>query len=166
MSNTNFNKLIYKDKITSVYDVVSNKNSKVHKTLYNAAVNNYIKYFCEIHSISKEEFNNTFTILEVQNNSIDSPNSIIQRNKTANKKFEMQYKVDLTPFWPEYKFKNSANNVINIDPTEDFGKKEIVYVDYVRGEATVFNNYLDEYNQIPLNNVNINSEISDEMNIK
>lgn len=166
MANTNFNRLIYNDRITSVYDVTYNKNFKIHKLLFTTAVDNYVKYFCQKHDITKDEFEKTFNIIEKQINSIDAPSSIIQRNKTSNKRFELQYIVDLAPFWPNYKYKNVSNTAVTINPAENFGQDEVVYIDYVRNEATVYNNYLDEYKQIPLSNINISTKLSDNLKLK
>lgn len=166
MENINYNKLAFRDRITSVYDVTSNKNCILHKKLYTAAVDNYIKRFCLLHNITKEEFNKVFTVLEKPVNSITAPSSILQRNKLGDKRFELFYIVDLTPFWPSYKYANASSQVVDVNPEEKLAHDEVVYIDYVRGEATMFNRALDEYNQLPISKINRTTKFSEEMNIE
>lgn len=166
MANGNYNKVLYKDKVTTIYDVVYNKGTNIHKQLYNVALNNYIKHFCQLHNITTEVFNNTFKIIEKLPATFDKASVIIQRNITSNTDFDLEYIVDLSIFWPKYVYTNKSNKQILVNPSEQYNKDEITYIDYVRGEATLYNKINDIYYNIPLNNITKDTQISDSMEIK
>lgn len=163
MGQTNYNKLIYKDRINTIYDVVHNKGNIVHKQLYKTALNLYIKHFCAINKITVNEFNDIFRIIEKPAPNYDRPSTIVVCNKTANPSYKLKYIVDLTPFWPVYNYINKPTEVITINKSDNYGNDEITYIDYVKGTAQTINSYTGEKNEIKTNNITVDTLVSDDM---
>ena len=165
MAQANYNKLVYKDRINTIYDVVHNKGYIVHKQLYITALNLYIKHFCTINNLSKAEFNNIFRIIEKPSVNYDAPSTIIICNKVANPNYKLKYIVDLTPFWPKYNYTNTPSKIITIKKSDNYGNDAVSYIDYVKGTALTINSYTGEENEIKTNNITPDTLVADEMTI-
>lgn len=165
MKQGNYNFLLYKDKVDNVYNVVNNKGYNINKQLYDVALKNYIKQFCFLHNITSEEFNEIFNIVKIPNYEYDKPCSIIQQNVLNNTNFKTQYIIDLTAYWPNYEYKATADKTIVIDSENNFGEDKVEYIDYVRGEAIVFNSYTGIRRALPIKNITSETVASDNIEI-
>lgn len=165
MKQGDFNSVVYNNKIDTIYNVVNNKGFNINTQMYNTAFNLYKRNFCTIHKIEESYFDEIFNIIRIPNESYDIAGTIIQRNISNDRNFELEYIVDLTPFWPEYNYSSKSNEIVNINTDENFGEDKIEYVDYVRGIAKVFNSYTGLYKTIPISNVTNETKITDNMKI-
>ena len=165
MKQGDFKSVIYKNKIDTIYNVVNNKGFNINNQMFDIAFNLYKRNFCTVHNIEESYFDEIFNIIKIPNESYDLPCSIIQRNISNDRKFNLEYKVDLTPFWPEYNYTSKQNDVININTDENFGEDKVEYIDYVRGIAIVFNSYTGLRKTIPISSITAETKITDRMKI-
>ncbi len=149
---TKYNSLIYNNGVVSVWDIVNNKPININNKLFNEAINRMIKD--KYSNLSISEFYNKYSILYNKKYNFDESTVIIIKD---NNKVSFT-KIDLTPYWPSYNYLSKDNNVIMID--NKITNDEIIYIDYVRNEATLYNRESNIKYNIKLDRINKNSIIS------
>lgn len=140
----------------TVNDIITEKQTKVHNKLYNYALSNYINKNYDNETI----FYNTYKIIEKQNKIYYKPSSILLIS--LNPPFTIK-EVDLSEYWPDYKYINETNNIdiIFINTKDNYGEYELIYIDYVRNKAKIINKYLNKIYTVDLNKIPNNIKINE-----
>ena len=129
-NNTRYSNQLYSHKDITVNDVISEKNQKVHKMLYEDALNELKKF---------EALSETYyTFTEIQDKQhFSNPSKVIVRNK----KYPFKSKIyDLKNYWKEYKFEQEYNaSNIPVDESSLSAVNEVIYKDYAKGIAILKN---------------------------
>lgn len=140
MAYSRFNDQIYSKSNITVSEIVSNKNSLVHKKLYEDALSKYKTISGKTDELYK------FT--EIQGSYFDSPSSVMISERKAPFR---KYKVSLEEYWPDYKFYEDSTK-IKIDEYS-LATSEIIYKDYVNGTAILQSKMNGERFSVPLSSV-------------
>ncbi len=140
--------------IVSVPEYVNSNRDKIHKELYDAALEKYIEENLDGDA-------SDYRFIECKNETYYLPSSIykISKKKPYNKE-----KVDLTDYWPEYYF-NNTDNFINLEIDKDSNIEDVIVrkIDYVNGIATLMNRItLDEFT-VPFNRISRDIMIDDNL---
>lgn len=166
---TNYNSLIYLDKVDTVYDVAKGKGKDIHNQLLRLAIDNFTNQFCSKYDITKEEFSSLFVIIETPNNQYDKPSSIVLRKVAVKderlKDIPRNQVISLRPYWPEYVYRSTYNDIIAYDENISYTQDEIISIDYVKGTAIAYNRGLDIKYTIPISSLNKYTTISTEMTL-
>lgn len=113
-----------KQPIVTVGEIIINKYDDIHKQMYTHALEKYFAYA----GITPDEYRT----LELPSSYYESPSRVQLIEKTFPYKRKV---VDLTPFWEDYKFKESMSYLKIDDMT--MLTAEVKYRDYVRDIAEV-----------------------------
>lgn len=155
---SSFSHLNNKESISSVSNVVSDKGVKIYKQLYNAALLSVIKEkFPTYNSI--EEFKHDYIVIDSPQLDYNMPpvaTSIREKNDITN-----SINVDLSKYWPSYKYLNGgANEIIMVNQNDVIANYELISVDYVRNEAIMRNKENRISYTVALNKIDKNTLIS------
>lgn len=173
----NYNTLVYNDRVISVSDIISEKELKVHNQIFKRALSAFIsknsgdeKLFPDNYDIDK--LYEQYIIIETRGQDYTEPSVVKLFSKSLDTPNRKAIKINLGEkdsdgnylYWPEYLYKYTTNLPIQFN-SEDYQTEynELVYIDYARGEATVYNKLKNVYLQIPLSAINENTMISDTM---
>lgn len=157
---SNTDNLIYSNMVSSIFDISTNKNNKIHNELFDYALLSYIKANLPYTTI--DELKSDYIIIEKTTNNFLLPSKVILK---MNKKPFTILNVDLKDYWPKYQFVGNLDDIKIINKDEDFGENKLINIDYVRGKATLKNTFTDISFEVPLNNINANTKVSEEMSL-
>ena len=149
--------MVYENKPTSVSELLSDRNNKVHEELFNDAISKYINKIGE----DILTFYEKNKVIELKGDEYWKPSSIMILSKIYDKKLHKFNKqiVDLTPYW-NTELINKNHNIVK-DTTS-----EIIYIDYVKGKVTIKSKRTGNTKKINFNEIDPNMEISDDMTLK
>lgn len=155
---SSFSNLNNEESISSVSNVVSDKGVKVYNQLYNAALLSVIKEkFPTYNTI--EEFKQDYIVIDSPQLDFNMPptaTSIREKNDITN-----SINVDLSKYWPSYKYLNGgANEIIMVNQNDVIANYELISVDYVRNEAVMRNKENRISYTVALNKIDKNTPIS------
>lgn len=167
MTNTNnkiipvikYNNIIYNNAVVPIWDIVSNKQLNINYQLYKEALNNYIK---DNYNLEYDEFIKTHTIIQNQNFDFNKSSFVIIKPNDS-KKF---FKVDLKKYWPNYQYINKGNKIVIINSDNKIVNDEIINIDYVRNEATLYNRASNIKYNIKLKNIDNTLALSNYLSTK
>ena len=157
---SSFSHLNNEESINSVSSVVSDKGVKVYNQLYNAALLSVIKEKFPVYN-SIEEFKHDYIVIDSPQLDYNMPpvaTSIREKNDITN-----SINVDLSKYWPSYKYLNGgANEIIMVNHKDVIANYELISVDYVRNEAIMRNKENGISYTVALNKIDKNTLISSE----
>lgn len=140
----------------SVTDIVDNKYNTIYIKNLNIALDKYAKMlgFLDINDLKSK-----YVILETPSKDLLSAPKIILKSKSTPVKIIKYYldndgkKYTLEDFWPSDEFLNNEYKIVNIQPEENFGKDELIDIDYARGIGRIYNKYTNIHYELPLNKI-------------
>lgn len=155
---SSFSHLNNEESISSVSNVVSDKGVKVYNQLYNAALLLMInEKFPSYNTI--EEFKQDYIVIDSPQLDYNMPpvaTSIREKNDITN-----SINVDLSKYWPSYKYLNGgANSIIMINQNDIVANYELISVDYIRNEAVMRNKENGISYTVALSKIDKNTPIS------
>ena len=139
-----------------VVEVVAGKLIDIHNQLYEAALKDYL----EENNISKDDlFNNYVQLQQYDPNYQFSSTIVLKRKKYP---FDV-ITIDLSKYWKKYLYKNveGIDDIIMLNDEDNFGENELVYIDYARNEATIFNRSTGIKFHVPLSKISGSTIVSD-----
>lgn len=110
-------------------DVITSKQDNIHMQMYDEALSYYMSYA----GISEEDYR----FVEIKSAYYDSPSHVQVIAKTWPYR---RITVDLAPFWNPYKFSDKLS-YMKVDDDDTVLTAEVIYRDYVRGQATLRSRY-------------------------
>lgn len=149
-----YDSLIYESGPISVTDYVANKYDKVHAQLYNNALQKYLTEHQEYML-----YRSAYNFIEIKQPEYWMPSyvNIISKHYPYEKN-----KVWLDSYWNKYQNKNKHYSYTYID--EDTIKDaEVIYMNYVTGEATMKSKFTDVEFTVPFSKLNGDTPVSDEI---
>lgn len=158
---SNTDNLIYSNMVSSIFDISTNKNNTIHNELFEYALLSYIKTNLSSYT-NIDELKDDYIIIEKTSHNFLLPSKVILK---MNKKPFTVLNVDLKDYWPKYQFVGNLDDIKIINKDEDFGENKLINIDYVRGKATLKNTFTDISFEVPLNNINSNTKVSEEMSL-
>ena len=109
-----YNDLDYTASKVKVGDYVSNKMDKIHKELYESALNKYISYICEQNGTNVDEYKNSHRFVEIRANNYWEPSVIYVKDinppTIGTTPFTID-KVNLSPWWNDYQYINDNKEI-------------------------------------------------------
>lgn len=154
----NYNDMIYDTRPVQVSEYLSDKYNIIHKQLFNDAVTSYLN----LNNIDKNEFYQNNKIFELKNNEYWQPSKLVILSKQYENGFA-KHIIDLTPFWnTELSFKDKTYKTIKFskDNINDF---EIIYIDYIKGKATIKSKLTDKEYKIDFDDIDSNMNVSSDI---
>lgn len=155
-NNIKYNNLFYRSGPVSVMDVASGKLQSIQTQLFELALMD----FCKERNVSYADFKNQNIIIERKATDYFMPSEIVYKSKSYP---FMSERVDLAHYWSKYFYKNEdlIDDILMMKRDgAGYVENEIVNVDYVRNEATVFNRYLNIKFYVPLSKITNNTNFS------
>ena len=133
-----YNDLDYTASKVKVEDYVSNKNDKVHKELYESALDRYITYICDGEGV--DEYKNSHIFIEIRQNNYWDPSYVYIKDINPPVPGTVPFvteKVDLSPWWNDYQFVNDNKEIDKMFFNEDFNTYalSVVELDYINGRV-------------------------------
>ena len=175
----NYNKLVNNNRVVSVSDIINEKELNIHDQIFKTALLNFIEknsgenqMFSFFTNKTIDELYKYFIVIENRGQDYAEPSTVKLFSKNLNENKPKAILINLGEkdangnylYWPEYLYKYTTSLPIQFNYDEyNEEYNELVYIDYVRGEATVFNKLKNAYLQIPLSAINEDTNISDEM---
>lgn len=157
---SSFSHLNNEESINSVSNVVSDKGVKVYNQLYNAALLSVIKEKFPMYN-TIDEFKRDYIVIDSPQLDYNMPplaTSIREKNDITN-----SINVDLSQYWPSYKYLNGgSNDIIMVNHKDVIANYELISVDYVRNEAIMRNKENGISYTVALNKIDKNTLISSE----
>jgi len=135
-----YNDLDYTASKVKVGDYVSNKMDKIHKELYESALNKYISYICELNRTNVDEYKNSHYFIEIRANNYWEPSTIyikdINPPTIGTTPFTVE-KVNLSPWWNDYQYINDNKEIDDTFFNEDFNSYalSVIELDYINGRV-------------------------------
>lgn len=155
------------DKRTA-FDITDNKYNTIYNKLFEIALNNYAKIlgFKDSNTLKSKYI----IISKRVDNQLSAPNIILKSKTTPiniieNYTDENGTVITFKDFWPKYELSETPYNVINIEPAENFGKDELINIDYVRGIGRIYNKFTDIMYELPLKNIPKNIKLSKDITL-
>jgi len=152
-----YDDLLYKNGPVSVEDFVSEKQTQVHKQLYQIALTTYIKENIQTKDIGEYKFT------EFKNDDYTKPSKVLQVSKI--KPYHKKI-VDLSPYWPDYKYDDKemfTSLKIDSSAIDEF---QIIKIDYAKGVVTMENRISGSIINVPFNRINSDTVVSDSLTVK
>jgi hypothetical protein len=143
---------IYTDNIQTVGDITSDKILNIQTELFNKALSDYVQ---EKYNMNLEEFSINFTILQCSNYDVFTPAKVLIKENTP---VSRNITIDLTNYWPEYVFEEQKDDYLDIVQPyyeDNYGIYEIIDINYITGKVTLFNKYLGNKINVPLNKIDL-----------
>lgn len=144
-----YNDLDYTASKVRVGDYVSNKNDKVHKELYDSALERYITYICETNDIDVDEYKSTHKFIEIRKNNYWEPSYVYIRDINSPRPGKTPFvteKVYLSKWWNNYQYINDNKEIDSMFFNEDFNSYalSVIELDYINGKVK----FRDKHNNV------------------
>lgn len=152
----------------TVYDINNNKYNKIYSKLFDICLDTYAKILGFVNSA---DLKSKYVVIEKRPNDLLSAPKVILKSKSTPVKIIKNYTDSdgtvrtFEDFWPTYELYETPYNVINIEPSENFGKDELIDIDYVRGIGRIYNNFTNITYELPLNNIPKNITVSKDITL-